>query len=217
MIKHRVSLKLFTDNHVFDDMTDKQIKILVAAIKIFSEQGYANSSTKEIAEEAGVAEGNIFSKFTNKQGLLNAIIAPVIKSVFPASLSQFSDAKIADQYQTLRDFIHDFVTDRINFMQENSAVIKIVAAEMIYDDKMRQVYVDEMLAASKDYWPVIDANFTLFKRNHLLINWPNLEILRLIWSIVGGLTISYLFFDQPISQSDVNHAIDALTKALDHR
>ncbi|WP_225352695.1 helix-turn-helix domain-containing protein [Lentilactobacillus parafarraginis] len=49
-MSQQVSLKLFLDNHIFDGMTDKQIKIMVAAIRIFAEKGYANTSTKEIAK-----------------------------------------------------------------------------------------------------------------------------------------------------------------------
>lgn len=81
--------KLFEDAHAFDNMTDKQIKILAAAIDVFAEKGYANTSTKEIAEKAGVAEGNIFNKFVNKRGLLHAIVTPVMQSFFPASMDTF--------------------------------------------------------------------------------------------------------------------------------
>ncbi|MDU1844901.1 MAG: TetR/AcrR family transcriptional regulator [Niallia nealsonii] len=37
-------------------ITDKQKKILIAAIDAFSEKGYAATSTSEIAKMAGVAE-----------------------------------------------------------------------------------------------------------------------------------------------------------------
>ncbi len=42
-------LKLFADANVLNAMTDKQVKILLAAIEVFAEKGYANASTKEIA------------------------------------------------------------------------------------------------------------------------------------------------------------------------
>lgn len=55
-------------------MTDKQEKILAAALELFSNEGYNATSTSKIGKKAGVSEGLIFRHFTNKQGLLNALI-----------------------------------------------------------------------------------------------------------------------------------------------
>jgi AcrR family transcriptional regulator len=55
-------------------MTEKQKRILHKALELFSEQGFANTSTASIAQEAGVSEGLIFRHFQNKDGLLNAIL-----------------------------------------------------------------------------------------------------------------------------------------------
>ncbi|MGH1387970.1 TetR/AcrR family transcriptional regulator [Kordia sp.] len=55
-------------------MTDKQEKILQAALELFSNEGYNATSTSKIGKKAGVSEGLIFRHFTNKQGLLDAII-----------------------------------------------------------------------------------------------------------------------------------------------
>ena len=55
-------------------MTEKQEKILNAALKLFAEEGYRTTSTSKVAQEAGVSEGLIFRHFKNKEGLLEAII-----------------------------------------------------------------------------------------------------------------------------------------------
>src|SRR4051794_38999386 len=59
-------------------MTDKQIKIIKAAVETFSEKGYAASSTSEIAQKAGVAEGTIFRHYKTKKDLLLSIVAPMM-------------------------------------------------------------------------------------------------------------------------------------------
>src|SRR5690554_2141452 len=51
-------------------MTEKQSRIIQAAVEIFSEKGYAASSTSEIAQKAGVAEGTIFRHYKTKKDLL---------------------------------------------------------------------------------------------------------------------------------------------------
>lgn len=55
-------------------MTDKQEKILKAALDLFANEGYNATSTSKIAKHAGVSEGLIFRHFKNKQGLLDAVI-----------------------------------------------------------------------------------------------------------------------------------------------
>ena len=46
--------------------TKKQEAIVEAAIKLFAEKGYANTSTAEIAKVAEVSEGTIFKHYRTK-------------------------------------------------------------------------------------------------------------------------------------------------------
>jgi AcrR family transcriptional regulator len=55
-------------------MTDKQVNILITAMKLFASLGFDGTSTNAIAKEADVSEGLIFKHFKNKEGLLEAII-----------------------------------------------------------------------------------------------------------------------------------------------
>jgi len=78
-------------------LTDKQENILRAALQLFADEGYNAVSTNRIAKEAGVSEGLIFKHFSNKQGLLDAIMkhgAQKISQVIEPVLSE-SDPKLA--------------------------------------------------------------------------------------------------------------------------
>ena len=55
-------------------MKDTEKKILLAATKLFSEYGYASTSTKKIADLAGVNELTIFRQFKSKSNLLQSVI-----------------------------------------------------------------------------------------------------------------------------------------------
>ncbi len=55
-------------------MTEKKELILHSALKLFAELGYASTSTAKIAKAAGVSEGLIFRHFSNKEGLLKALL-----------------------------------------------------------------------------------------------------------------------------------------------
>lgn len=55
-------------------MTEKQEKILHAALELFAREGFTATSTSKVAKHAGVSEGLIFRHFVNKEGLLKAIL-----------------------------------------------------------------------------------------------------------------------------------------------
>jgi AcrR family transcriptional regulator len=48
-------------------------EILAAAAQVFAEKGYANSTTKEIADAADIAEGTLYNYFGNKREILIAV------------------------------------------------------------------------------------------------------------------------------------------------
>ncbi|MFK7786245.1 MAG: TetR/AcrR family transcriptional regulator [Crocinitomicaceae bacterium] len=56
-------------------MTEKQKNIFDTALQLFATEGVDSTSTSKIAKVAGVSEGLIFRHFTNKEGLLQAILA----------------------------------------------------------------------------------------------------------------------------------------------
>lgn len=55
-------------------MKSKKEIILETALDLFAKKGYSATSTSKIAKQAGVSEGLIFRHFSNKEGLLNAIM-----------------------------------------------------------------------------------------------------------------------------------------------
>jgi AcrR family transcriptional regulator len=61
--------------------TDTREKILQAAFTVLSRQGYENTSIKEIAEEAGVAQGLVHYYFKSKQQLVLGVLAEVCQEL----------------------------------------------------------------------------------------------------------------------------------------
>lgn len=52
---------------------DTETRILEAASELFAERGYANTTTRAIAERAGVNEVTLFRRFESKAGVLRAL------------------------------------------------------------------------------------------------------------------------------------------------
>ncbi|WP_270180810.1 TetR/AcrR family transcriptional regulator [Alkalihalobacillus sp. CinArs1] len=67
---------------------EKRARILEAAIQMFSQSGYSKATIKDIAKEAGVSFGTVFTYFENKDELFKAaVLEPLdeIKRVMLAS------------------------------------------------------------------------------------------------------------------------------------
>jgi len=60
---------------------DTRTRILEAAFTVLSRQGYENSSIKDIAEEAGVAQGLVHYHYKSKQMLVLAVLEYVCDKV----------------------------------------------------------------------------------------------------------------------------------------
>ncbi len=73
LVYRKICILLQVITH-FNIMTEKQEKILQAALELFAKDGFQSTSTSKVANHAGVSEGLIFRHFKNKEGLLDAIL-----------------------------------------------------------------------------------------------------------------------------------------------
>jgi AcrR family transcriptional regulator len=60
-------MRIYT--HFLKLNAEKRERILNAAMKVFAEKGYKNTSTDEIVNEAGISKGALFHYFNSKKGL----------------------------------------------------------------------------------------------------------------------------------------------------
>jgi AcrR family transcriptional regulator len=58
---------------------EKRAKLITAALKLFVKHGVMNTSTAEIAKEAGTAAGTLFLYFPTKQDLLDQLVLKIGK------------------------------------------------------------------------------------------------------------------------------------------
>jgi AcrR family transcriptional regulator len=52
----------------------KELQILSAALQMFSENGFGNTSMQSVSKAAGVSKGNLYNYFESKEALLERII-----------------------------------------------------------------------------------------------------------------------------------------------
>ncbi len=84
--------------------TDTRERILQAAFDVLSRDGYENTSIKQIAEQAGVAQGLVHYYFKSKQGLVMAVLQFVCQKL---ELDVQGEAGALAAFEDTKHKIHD--------------------------------------------------------------------------------------------------------------
>lgn len=179
---------------LFDEekLTDKQKKILVAAIESFSEKGYAATSTSEIAKKAGVAEGTIFRHYRTKKELLISIVAPLMtKLIGPFVVNDFN--KVLDRkFDRVEDFLKATIDNRREVLIKLLPVVRIMIQEIPFQPELREQFF-ELIA--KKIFDRISSLIKSYQEKGQIIEMPPESVARLaITSIMGYLFSRYILF-----------------------
>jgi len=102
-----------------------QKKLLDAALEAFSENGFKGTSTRDIAERAGVHHPLITYHFKNKEELWRAAINRIFGK-FSASLVQSSEAA---QEQSPRERMASMIRAYVRYAAKNKALHKLMLQE----------------------------------------------------------------------------------------
>ena len=70
----------------------RQHEVVAAAVKMFYESGYSETSVEDIANELGILKGSLYYYITSKEDLLYAIVREVHTEVEELLASSMSDA-----------------------------------------------------------------------------------------------------------------------------
>ncbi|MED5053477.1 TetR family transcriptional regulator [Anoxybacillus sp. UARK-01] len=194
-------------------LSDKQAKILEAAIEMFAEKGYAATSTSEIAKRAGVAEGTIFRHYKTKKELLMAIVTPTImKIAAPFLAKEFVKEVFESQYSSYEDFIRALMNNRYEFVKKYLPMIRIFWQETAFHSDIKEqiqtVFMENIYGKFKR---VIDH----FQQKGELADLPTNTIIRMtITTIVGFLLTRFILL--PNLQWDDEQEMERTIQMLMH-
>ncbi len=107
-------------------------QILEAAASVFAAKGFHPTTIKDIAKEAGIADGTIYNYFENKTALLLGILDRMRTSVQadfdPAQLSQLD----------LRTFLHAYFRHPLMALRANNFdLFRVVISEIMVNETLR--------------------------------------------------------------------------------
>jgi len=125
-------------------MTDKQKAVVRAAVELFSEKGYAATSTKEIAKGAGVAEGTIFKQYPTKKDLILWITERIIVTALIPLISSGLSELLAEPYRTREEFLGALFQNRMELFREGLPLFKIVLQEVPFHPEIRAMLIEQI-------------------------------------------------------------------------
>ena len=77
--------------------------ILDAALRLFARQGYAQTTTDEIARRAQISKGLIYNHFASKEEILECLVVESMERAFPMLTAPADEV---EPQATLEEFIH---------------------------------------------------------------------------------------------------------------
>jgi AcrR family transcriptional regulator len=113
---------------------ERRNQILDAAALLFARKGYKGATIREIAREAGVAEGTIYNYFDSKHDLLislpQRISWPLVSSFVKSARSRGSD-KVADDEEQMARLLQASMSS----MQQHTDAVKVLLAYIPFMDE----------------------------------------------------------------------------------
>lgn len=118
----------------------RQDQILDAATKVFAEKGYHLTTIKDIAREAGIADGTIYNYFENKTALLLGIL----ERMKQAALQDESFLQLAES--DFRGFMKAYLGQPLMALRaDNFALFRVVMSEIMVNKEVRERYYQTIL------------------------------------------------------------------------
>ena len=72
-------------------------RLLASALKLFSEKGFAGTTTRDLAGEASIATGTMFNYFASKEGLALAIVDKSLEAAHREFLESRHDGESLEE------------------------------------------------------------------------------------------------------------------------
>jgi AcrR family transcriptional regulator len=115
-------------------------RLLDAAMKLFSEQGFAATTMDQIAKEAGASTKTIYARYSNKTDILKEVVKRIVDRTIEGIQNQ-APVEAADT--TPRDFLLTLCTQvAVRISTEAGALNRMAFAESQHLPELKHMYAD---------------------------------------------------------------------------
>ena len=120
-------------------MTSTREDILHAAVRLFSEKGFDNTTVRDICSEAGVNVAAVNYHFKGKAGLGEAVLSYLFERTdeIRGFLDKAVSVKNSSEWETsIRNFIYNFISDRDSAGEKNFYRSRLIFLELNYPSEL---------------------------------------------------------------------------------
>ncbi|MCU0570620.1 MAG: TetR/AcrR family transcriptional regulator [Oculatellaceae cyanobacterium Prado106] len=110
---------------------ETQTRILQAARKLFARRGYDGTTTRDLAQEAGVAEGTLFRHFENKKAILVEVATQGWVEILTDLLTELSEMA---SYKAIAQVMRR----RMMNLHENADLLRVCFMEAQFHPDLRE-------------------------------------------------------------------------------
>jgi TetR/AcrR family transcriptional regulator len=125
--------------HARTEGTDSRREILRVAEEIFARKGYIGTSTREIAEAAGVTKGLLFYHFQSKQLLYLTVIESLMESLRHLAVPPQMEG--LDRKAHVKAFLEGWT----DFQALHPNALKLLTRELMDEGKFHDKIIDEYI------------------------------------------------------------------------
>jgi len=100
---------------------DRRDQIVETALRLFARHGFDGTSTKQIAQAAGIAEGLIFHYFSTKDDLLNAVLET--RHSFIGELRNLLEGA---EHKPVAEVLHELATGWLKTLQREKEITLVL-------------------------------------------------------------------------------------------
>jgi AcrR family transcriptional regulator len=122
---------------------DTRSKILSTARHLFARRGYDGTTTRELAENAGIAEGTLFRHFSNKKAILVEVATQGWVELLTDLLMELSEMA---NYEAIAQVIYK----RMLHLGKNYEVMRICFMEVQFHSDLQEKIQKEVVAKMTD-------------------------------------------------------------------
>jgi TetR/AcrR family fatty acid metabolism transcriptional regulator len=168
-------------------ITARKNQILDAAARVFASKGFHAATIKDIARDAGIADGTIYNYFDNKTTLLFAIFERMRDALQPT-------APVTNlQPDDVRGAIKAFVSLPLLALRgDNFELFRVVMSEIMVNDELRAQYAQQVLTPTLS---IAEMAFQHWAERGLINTEQGRLIVRVLSGMVMGLMLQYIMDD----------------------
>jgi AcrR family transcriptional regulator len=123
---------------------DSRDEILKAAMHLFADRGFHETSMSEVAREAHVSKALIFWHFKTKEELFVAVLNRLLEPYF---IDFAEEAGVLDECAQIKKLVESY----LDFVHDNASSVRFFLAQMLHDQRFSEGLNEQVLKIYSGY------------------------------------------------------------------